>query len=98
MSLKKTILLIIILKFISVSLELTYRKLCTPMDSLYNFFISMFSSSSEACGTIRTLSHHLDYIVIGMIMKCIGDTCSFLYEFMFLSETNNNTQVLHKLI
>jgi hypothetical protein len=69
----KTLCTIIIIKMISVGLELSYRRVCTPMDSIYIFLLSMFSSSSEACGTIRTLSHNLDYLVMGLIMKMIGE-------------------------
>uniref|UniRef100_A0A6C0CU09 Uncharacterized protein n=1 Tax=viral metagenome TaxID=1070528 RepID=A0A6C0CU09_9ZZZZ len=69
-----TIHSIIVMKMISVALEFSYRKICAPMDSFYHFFISLFSSSSEACGTIRTLAHQLNFVVVGMIMKWLVDT------------------------
>lgn len=76
----KSLCTIMILKIISVVLELSYRRICTPMDTFYHFCISMLSSSSEACGTIRTLTHHLDYVVIGMIMKAILDGIDMCYS------------------
>ena len=63
------------MKFVAVCLELTYRKVCTPMDSIYYFIISIFSSSSEACNSLRTIAHYIDCYVITYI-------CTSLYEFV----------------
>ena len=68
-SFNKILCSVFIMKIIAAMLELSYRKFCAPMDSFYHFFISLFSSSSEACGTIRTLAHQLNFVVIGIIMK-----------------------------
>lgn len=81
---KTKVITVIILKIIAVLLEVTYRKVCTPMDNLYHFCMSIISSSSEACNSIRTIAHYIDCFVISY-------ACSSLYDFVIANATKKHT-------
>ena len=81
---KTKVITVIILKIIAVLLEVTYRKVCTPMDNLYHFCMSIISSSSEACNSIRTIAHYIDCFVISY-------ACSSLYDFVIATATKKHT-------
>ena len=78
------VITVIGLKVVAVFLEITYRKVCTPMDNIYYFFISIFSSSSEACNSIRTIAHYIDCFVMTYI-------CSSLYDFVISNAIRKHT-------
>lgn len=77
---KSKVFTVIAMKLVAVLLELTYRKVCTPMDNIYFFVISIVSSSSEACNSIRTIAHYIDCFVVTYM-------CSSLYDFVISNAT-----------
>ena len=57
------ILVIGILHMISISFEIIYRKICYPLD-YYGFFFSIFSTTSDACGYLRSAPNGINRVVV----------------------------------
>ena len=61
---------ILLLKITSLTLEMAYRNYCYPM-TFYGLFLSLITSTSDACNYIRTATISIDAFIIQSIISMI---------------------------
>lgn len=59
---------VFMLKTLSLSLELVYRHYCYPL-TLYGFFLSLITSTSNVCNYIRTANTSIESYLVQFILS-----------------------------
>lgn len=64
---------------ISLTLELIYRNYCYPI-TIYGLFLSLITSTSDACNYIRTVNISIDTFIVQFMLSILTYGLQYIFK------------------